>query len=283
MATLLIAFGSLIVVAAALGLWVRHRLSQMKPKRKKALVKKSMNRVYQWCEEVGILEPTRAFDHDYHASYPELRILEDGFEAVRDECLALVGKKDKLTDISSLGGGYTKGGIHVIKWKSFLLKQGVFLDRNCALCPETAALLRRIPSVETAFFSVLDPHQYITPHWGYYRGFARYHLGVLIPNNNADNECYLRVNDDAAVNDARDVTRVGEGEVYHWKNGEGIVFDDNYLHDAANDSDQVRVVLWVDLRRKLPFYLDWFNAICLWLIRNDESWKKIRRNAEVEL
>ena len=91
------------------------------------------------------------------------------------------------------------------------------------------------------------------------------------------------MNDDPAANDARDVTRVEEGEVYRWKNGEGIVFDDNYLHDAANDSDQVRVVLWVYVRRKLPFYLGWFNSFCLWVIRNDESMKKIRRNAQVKL
>ena len=283
MATFLSVFGFLVAVAAGFFLWARHRLSRMKSKRKKALVKKSMNGIYQWFEGIGILERTRAFDHDYHASYPELRLLEDDFEVVREECLALVGKKDQLTDMASMGGAYTKRGIHVIKWKSFLLKQGEFLDGNCALCPETTALLRRIPSVETAFFSVLDPHQYITPHWGYYRGFVRYHLGVLIPNDNANGECYLRVNDDPAVNEARDVARIDEGEVYYWKNGKGIVFDDNYLHDAANDSDQVRVVLWIDLRRKLPFYLDRFNAFCLWLIRNDESMKKIRRNAQVEI
>jgi aspartyl/asparaginyl beta-hydroxylase (cupin superfamily) len=130
---------------------------------------------------------------------------------------------------------------------------------------------------------VLDPHQYITPHWGYYRGFVRYHLGVLIPNDNAGGECFLRVNGDPAANESRDVTRIEAGEVYRWKNGEGIAFDDNYLHDAANNSDQVRVVLWIDLRRKLPFYLSWFNNACLWLIRNDESMRMIRRDAQVAI
>lgn len=282
MAAFLIVLGFLSVVAVGVFLWARHRLAHMEKKRKKALVKKSMNGVYQWFESVGILERTRAIDYDYHASYPELRLLEDAYEVIRDECLALVGQKDKLTDFSAMGGSYTAAGVHTVKWKSFLLKQGEFLAGNCALCPQTAALIRRIPAAENVFFSVLDPHQHIAPHWGYYRGFVRYHLGVLIPNDNADGECSLRVNGDPAANDARDVSLIEAGEVYHWKNGEGIVFDDNYLHDAANDSDQVRVVLWIDLRRKLPFYLRWFNSACLWLVRNDESMKKIRRDAQVE-
>ena len=59
-----------------------------------------------------------------------------------------------------------------------------------------------------------------------------------------------------ADNVKRDESLVENGEVYHWKNGEGIVFDDNYLHDAANYSDEPRAVMWLDVRRKMPFLLD---------------------------
>ena len=69
------------------------------------------------------------------------------------------------------------------------------------------------------------------------------------------------------------------GERYFWKNGEGIIFDDNYLHDAANESDEVRVVLWLDLRRKMPFYIMPLNRLCLWLVYRDKSVEKIRRGA----
>ena len=60
-----------------------------------------------------------------------------------------------------------------------------------------------------------------------------------------------------------------------------LVFDDNYLHDAKNGSDQIRVVLWVDLRRKMPFYLQAFNMLCLALAYRDSSLKKIQKNALV--
>jgi len=180
-----------------------------------------------------------------------------------------------------MGGSYTQAGIHTASWKVFVFKSGQFIEENCALCPKTAALLRDIPGVYTAFFSVLDPHQHVPAHWGYYKGFARYHLGVVIPGNNEDRACYLRVNGDLTDNLARDPSLVSRGETYYWKNGEGILFDDNYLHDAENGSEEIRVVLWMDMRRKMPFYLQAFNLLCLALVHRDESVKRIRKNVLV--
>ena len=199
----------------------------------------------------------------------------------RDECLALLGIKEQLTDVEALVGPYTAGGIHSIQWKSFVFKSGQFIEENCARCPQTAALLRQIPGVEMAFFSILDPHQYIKPHWGYYKGFLRYHLGVLIPNNNEDQTCFLRVNDDITDNAAQDLTLIEKGEKYYWKNGEGVVFDDTFLHDAANYSDQVRVVLWLDLRRKMPLPLQLLNRLILHIARYDPAVKQILKDAVV--
>jgi aspartyl/asparaginyl beta-hydroxylase (cupin superfamily) len=106
---------------------------------------------------------------------------------------------------------------------------------------------------------------------------------VIIPNDNAGGECYLRVNSDPVDNARRDPSLVERGEIYYWKNGKGIVFDDNYLHDAANNSDEIRVVMWIDLRRKMPFYLQLFNMLCLALVERERSVRKIRKNAVVDL
>jgi beta-hydroxylase len=247
------------------------------------LFTKRLNRVFGWFEDRGIVPRTPAFLYDYHDHYRGLKQLEDSYEVVREECLSLLDVKGDMTDMTDLGAGYTKGGIHKAKWKAFMFKSGEFIDENCARAPRTAALLRQIPGLYTAFFSVLDPHQDITPHWGYYKGYVRYHLGVLIPGNNEDHSCWLRVNGNAEDNAREDEALVEKGEVYYWKNGEGIVFDDNYLHDAANESSEVRVVFWLDLRRKFPFYLQLYNVLCLWFIHRDSSMKKLRVNARVKV
>ena len=279
-----------LVLLLAVAAWVaKRRLDAMPEKVKKRLLKRKLNGVFVFLEERGWLPRMPAFDRNYLRHYPALAKLEAGYPAIRGECLALLGHKDRLTDISVLGGSHTKAGIHTIAWKTFVFKSGSFIEENCARCPRTAALLREIPGLYTAFFSVLDPHQVIAPHWGYYRGILRYHLGVVIPNDNADGACWLRVNADPYDNELqrdkknsqRDTSSIVKGEIYHWREGEGIVFDDNYLHDAANGSDQVRVVLWLDLKRPMPLPLDLFNRLVAWLVHRDASVRKIRQNAIV--
>lgn len=267
------------VVLFGLAAYAKRRFESLPSKKKKKLFTKTVNDVFTWFEDKGLMRRTPAFNRDYHGDYPQLRMLEQGYADVREECLKLLDMKDRLTDVRALGAGYTEGGIHLAKWKAFMFKSGDFIEENCARAPKTAAMLKRIPGMYTAFFSVLDPHQDITPHWGYYKGFLRYHLGVIIPENNANKKCWIRVNGDAEENARQDKALVANGETYYWKNGEGIVFDDNYLHEAANESDEVRVVLWLDMRRRMPFYVQWFNRLCLWLVYNDNSVEKIRRGA----
>ena len=272
-----------VAILLGLGLWTRHRLESLPPKQKKALVKKTINSVFTWFESRGLLERTPAYSYDYLKTYPSLQKLETNHAAIQQECLALLDLKDQLADMSAMGGSYTQAGIHTANWKTFMFKSGSFIDENCARCPETAALLRQVPGLYTAFFSVLEPHQQLTPHWGYYKGFQRYHLGVLIPNNNEDRSCYLRINADPYDNAQRDPGLVEKGETYYWKNGEGILFDDNYLHDAGNLSDQPRVILWLDMRRQMPFYLQAFNMLCLAIAYRDSSMKAMRKNAALRV
>jgi aspartyl/asparaginyl beta-hydroxylase (cupin superfamily) len=177
----------------------------------------------------------------------------------------------------------TAGGIHNIQWKSFLFKSGQFIEENRRLAPRTADLRRHIPNLYTAFFSVLDPHQHIAPHFGYYKGFLRYHLGIIIPNDNADGCCYLRVNANRADNTRRERSLIDKGVTYYWKNGEGVLFDDTFLHDAHNDSDEVGVVLWLDVARRLPWHLHLFNKLVLFIAHQEESVKRTRCRATLGL
>jgi len=279
--TALLILAGVLIVVVLLGLFVKQKFESMPSKRKKKLFTHTINDVYRWFEDHGLMRRNPAYIRDYHRRYRGLAELEAHHAEVAEECRSLLDIKDRLTDVRALGAGYTEGGIHVAQWKAFMFKSGDFIEENCALAPKTAALIRKIPGVYTAFFSVLYPHQVITPHWGYYKGFLRYHLGVLIPHNNEAQQCWIRVNSNQAQNDLQDKAQIVHGERYCWKNGEGIIFDDNYLHDAANESDEIRVVLWLDLRRKMPFYAALINRLCLWLVYRDSSVEKIRRGAVI--
>lgn len=246
-------------------------------------VQKACNRVFARCEDAGLIERMPDYLEDYDRDYPELRTVEAAYPDIRGECERLLAFRSRLTDVSKLGGQYTKGGIHTIKWKAFMLKSGTFIEENCALAPKTAAVLRPLGNVYNAFFSILEPHQYVTPHWGYYKGFLRYHLGVVIPADNADRKCWLRVNVDPAENARRDKSLIEHTRKFHWRNGRGVIFDDTNLHDAANESDEVRVVLWLDVARKLPPALDAYNRALLKAVYYEPSVRKFRENAVVHL
>jgi ornithine lipid ester-linked acyl 2-hydroxylase len=134
-------------------------------------------------------------------------------------------------------------------WKTyFFFGYGFRADANCARCPKTAALLDEIPGLTTAFFSILSPHKRISEHRGPWRGVLRYHLALQVPEPR----------EQAGIS-------VG-GEVAHWREGESLLFDDGYRHHAWNETDGVRVVLFVDVIRPLKPPADQLNRALIWAI-----------------
>lgn len=241
-------------------------------------IKDGAANIFVKAEKRGAFRKFAAFERDL-SDYPELAVLAQNHSIIRAECESLLGKPLAIPGMNELTS-YTSGGIHQIAWKSFMFKSGSFIDENCALAPKTAALLRGIPGVYTAFFSVLEPRQHIKPHWGYWKGFVRYHLGVLIPDNNRARNCWIRINPDAWNRDRRE--EIEQGETYYWHDGEAVLFDDTFLHDAANQSDQARVVLFLDVARKMPWPLALLNRLFLWIAHKDKSVRQIRENAKIK-
>jgi ornithine lipid ester-linked acyl 2-hydroxylase len=242
-------------------------------------IKDAAAEIFISAERRGVFRKLPAFERNL-SEYPALAVLAENYPIIRAECESLIQSQLRIPGMEELTS-YTAGGIHQIAWKSFMFKSGEFIEENCALAPKTAALLRGLPGIYTAFFSVLEPHQHIKAHWGYWKGFVRYHLGVLIPDNNAAGKCWIRINPEAQARDG-DREAIAQGETYHWHNGEAVLFDDTFLHDAANETDQVRVVLFLDVARKMPWPLALLNRLFLWIAHQDKSVREIRKNATIK-
>jgi ornithine lipid ester-linked acyl 2-hydroxylase len=251
----------------------------LKPKGKRAL-KKRIQGVFLRAEQRGAFPRMEGFVRDYAKDYPELARLEAHHRTIRRECERMMAIEDRMPTMQDLAD-YTNSAIHAARWKTFMFKSGRFIEANCAQAPRTAALLRRVPGLYTAFFSVLGARQHIPPHWGYWKGFLRYHLGVIIPNDNANGECWIRVNCDEAAKKDHDKSGIEQGVKYHWREGEGVLFDDTFLHEARNDADEPRVVLFLDVRRKMPLHLHALNTILLEAAHLEPSIARIRKNARV--
>lgn len=135
------------------------------------------------------------------------------------------------------------------RWKTyFLYGMGNRNEENCERCPATDAAVRRIPGMKTAMFSILSPRKKIPAHRGPYNGILRYHLGLVVPE---PNRCAIRVGH----------------ETRRWAEGKSLLFDDTYEHEVMNDSEQERVVLFVDVVRPLPWPFSALNEATLEAIR----------------
>jgi ornithine lipid ester-linked acyl 2-hydroxylase len=55
-------------------------------------------------------------------------------------------------------------------------------------------------------------------------------------------------------------------EIRHWEEGKAMLFDDSFSHEAWNYTDEIRVVLFLDIVRPLYFPWSWINHILLNLI-----------------
>jgi aspartyl/asparaginyl beta-hydroxylase (cupin superfamily) len=177
------------------------------------------------------------------ADFPWVVPLESNWKVIRAELDTLLAHREALPnfqDISTDQYNLTDDD----RWKTyFFYGYGFRSDANCARCPETTRLIEGIPGMETAMFSILAPGKHIPPHDGPYKGVLRYHLGLVVP--------------DAPVE--RVGIRVG-GETAGWSEGASLVFDDTYEHEAWNDTDKTRVVLFVDVVRPLREPMHTFNA-----------------------
>lgn len=148
------------------------------------------------------------------------------------------------------------------KWKTYVLyAYGHRVEANCKRCLATDAILKTIPGIKTAMFSILAPGKEIPPHRGPYNGVLRYHLGLKVPEG--DKVCGIKVGD----------------EVRYWQPGKSLVFDDSYEHSAWNHSDKQRVILFVDFERPVYFPMRWLNRLMIGFIGRSGFVQNAIRNA----
>ncbi|MFN0067401.1 MAG: aspartyl/asparaginyl beta-hydroxylase domain-containing protein [Limisphaerales bacterium] len=179
------------------------------------------------------------------AEFPWVPEVEADWHKVRAELDQVMKFRDRMPsfqDIIKEVGAIQKDD----QWKTFFLSGiGMDCEANAAKCPETMKVLRKIPGMKTAFFSILSPGKHIPPHRGPYVGVLRLHLGLLVP-------------------EPREKCRIRIANQYHsWGAGRCLVFDDTFNHEVWNDTEGYRVVLFVDFAR--PMRAPW-NRLNEWVL-----------------
>lgn len=178
--------------------------------------------------------------------FPELTALRDAWPEILEEAIALrdaqrIRASDQLNDVG-FNSFFRRG------WKRFYLKWYDEAHPSAQLlCPRTTELLRGIPTVKAAMFAELPPGSELRKHRDPYAGSLRYHLGLLTPG---DDRCYIEV----------------DGERYSWRDGEGVMFDETFIHRAENGTDRDRIILFCDVERPMRF--GWATALNRFVARH---------------
>jgi len=198
--------------------------------------------------------------------FPWIAEVEANWTTIREELERVLEDREGLPNFQDI----SKDQIEITdddRWKTlFLYGYGFEAKLGVELCPRTAALMRQIPGMTTAMFSILSPRKHILDHRGPYKGVLRYHLGLIVPRD--AQACRIRVGED----------------IRHWEEGQSMVFDDTYNHEVWNDTDETRVVLFVDVLRPLPSPWSQINRAIVKAIgyspfvldakRNQEAWER---------
>ena len=173
------------------------------------------------------------FPYGETANWPWVAELEQCAERIREEFLTGLPLARELgrpyLDTNMQLGEEFKPLLGSLNWTALdLYKDGVRQDAMAAHFPHTLEALARAPLYGLdeqpfeIFFSLLKPGHHIKPHYGLSNHSLTVHLPITTPPN-----CSLIV----------------DGEERHWQPGKVIAFDDSFLHEAINGSDEERVVL----------------------------------------
>jgi beta-hydroxylase len=172
--------------------------------------------------------------------------LEANWQVIRKELDRVMEHADLLPNFDEISPRQSKiAGDNL--WKTyFFYAFGFKAKKNCDRCPETAKLLKKIPGLKVAFFSILAPGKHIPEHYGKHKGIIRYHLALKVPEPRE--KCRIRVAD----------------QIRYWEEGKSLIFDDTFPHEVWNETNGYRVVLFLDIARPLRFPLSLVN----WLVSN---------------
>ena len=178
------------------------------------------------------LQPQAFFER---TDFDWIEELEAATPQIRTELLAVLRQPEELQPYVQINAPDTaqwKELNYSLHWSSFhLYKAGTRIEPHCEQCPITASIVEKLPLARTpgqspeVFFSILKPGTKIPPHFGLANYKLAVHLPLIVPE-----KCAIR-----AGNETRT-----------WTEGQCLIFDDSFRHEAWNNSGEMRAVLIMD-------------------------------------
>lgn len=164
--------------------------------------------------------------------------VEAAVPAMREELLSVLADGNDFAPYVEASAERPRAANPLINdpsWGAYYFwRNGEVVAENAARCPTTMAALNLapMPTIDKrspiALWSLLKPGTHIQPHHGLLNTRLICHIPLIVPG-----DCALRVGN----------------ETREWREGEALIFDDSFEHEAWNRSDQTRVILLFEIWR----------------------------------
>ncbi|WP_413507808.1 aspartyl/asparaginyl beta-hydroxylase domain-containing protein [Serratia proteamaculans] len=223
-----------------------------------------MSALYDW----SVLALRRIYDRrissepvlDSARLFPDAQRFTAQWPQIRDEALTVAQDLRNIPRFHEIMSEQASISANDARdWRMFIMQAyGQPIPRNLARCPQLASLIASSPDVLSASLSFLAPGKQVPAHRGPFRGILRGYLVLSMPKR-ADGlpAAVLKV----------------DGQEYRLNEGEFMLWDDTFEHEVWNDSDQVRTVLLLDIRRRdLPTGLRMLSNGIVALVRLNVRW-----------
>ena len=189
----------------------------------------------RWIYDRRLVGPP-VLDLDQH--FPAGERFAAAWRSIRDEAMAVATRLGSVPRFHEIMPEQTAISANDDRdWRMFIIKAyGVEVPENKARCPALAAIVATAPEVLSASISFMAPRKHIPAHRGPFRGVLRFYLGLSMPR----------------LADGRPgaVLKIADRE-YRLRDGEFMLWDDTYPHEAWNESDRIRAVLLLDVWRQI--------------------------------
>ena len=195
-----------------------------------------------------------------NACFPFVAELEANWREIRAELDVILQDRENIPFLDKISPDQSRIS-HSQNWRAFFLwGMGEELTSNTERCPKTAALLRKVPGLRSAWFSILAPNYRIKPHRGITKGVLRSHLGLIVPQN------------------WRHCRMVLDGQAVYWREGKCFVFDDSLQHRVSNGTNEERAILLFDFDRPMRWPASMLNRLAMSLLKRTAFYRDARKN-----
>jgi hypothetical protein len=180
--------------------------------------------------------------------YPEVKVVEDNWKSIAFELPPFdMTKKNQYPKRSRSAWNNEEAARELMNTKSIwmqgwqgdqvwynfpLMYQNLVIDQADKICPKTIEILKHIPHVQIAGYSMLLPNSKLAPHTDL-TGKKYGSMALNMP--------LTPIKDESAALYILD-------SVHKHKTGKAVIFDSTQTHWADNRSEKPRVILYIDFK-----------------------------------